>query len=175
MKHATTSSKVAHPFLSVKPPDLPSNYQELVALRYRHHQGVAAVATLAAGEIDILEQVRQSLGWRSIYSLAYKWYPLYPYRKCWKRALEKCQQERISSKLRTRTLNLKYLLLAVITKVQESLRASYGYNRLTHLLKGNNKEGTYRLTQPYEVKRPRFAPPDPDKYIKGKYGHMVIR
>lgn len=175
MKSSPSKSTLAQTFCPVKPPDLPSNYDELVAMRYQHRQGEVAVSKLAQGEIDILEQARQSLGWHSIYSLAYKWYPLYPYRKCWQRALEKCSQERIQSKLRTPTLNLKYLLLAVITKVQESLRKSYSANRLTHLFNKNKKEANNRLTQPSEVSRNRFSPPDPDKYIKGRYGHMVKR
>jgi len=132
---------------SVKPPVLPSNYAELVAMRYRHPQGVAAVSKLAQGEIDILEMARKSLGWPSIYSLAYKWYPLYPYRKCWQRALEKCSLERIQSKLRTKTLNLKYLLLTVITKVQESLQASYGGNRLLPAHNSSDSREGYRLLQ----------------------------
>lgn len=139
----------------VKPPELPPNYKELVELRYRRSKGVAAAEALAQGERDILELVRQALGWNSIYSLAYKWYPLYPYRHDWKRALEKCSQQ----KLKTRTLNLKYLLLAVITQVKLSLMRAFSgkasLNRLLHRNNTNNSNGSYRLTHPNKYLNPK--------------------
>lgn len=146
MPSQSTNSTLEHKFGSVKSPDLPRNYDSLVQWRYRHADGVRAVADMATGERDTLEEARRQLGWPSILSLAVKWYPICPSRTVWKRALEKCRLDRITSARHTATLNLKYLLLAVLTKAQESLKASYGANRLLH--SSNNKDtiDPYRLT-----------------------------
>lgn len=139
----------------VKPPELPANYQVLAAMRYPHQRGVDAVAALAQGERDILEEVRERLQWPSILSLTYKWYPLYPYRQCWKRALEKCSGQ----KLRTRTLNLKYLLLAVITQVRYSLAAKFSgrtsLNRLLHPNNNSRGERSNRLLHHQSLLNPK--------------------
>lgn len=172
---ATPTSSLYQNICSVKPPALPSNYHELVELRYRRAKGVAAANSLSQGERDILEMARQALGWGSIYSLAYKWYPLYPSRHCWQRALEKCH----SKNLRTHTLNLKYLLLTVITQVQYSLKSAYSgkgaLNRLLHSQSNNNNGDGNRLLHTPLLNSELRDFDDPDKFIKGRYSHMVIR
>lgn len=156
-------------------PQLPASVLSAIGTSYRLSQGQAAVEALSNGERDVLEAARVALGWPSIVSLAYKYYPLYPHSSCWKRALYECSKRKIM----TATLNIRYLLLAVISQVQQSLEKSYSstrqaVNRLTHPFKDNTIE-VNRLTHPGEVKRPEAPPVDPDKYIKGKYGHLVRR
>lgn len=132
MKSQPFCKTVAQPFSSVKPPVLPQKALDALQDTYSRKKGKASVLALSQGELDVLELARQSLGWPSIVSLAHKYYPVYPYRKCWKRALEKCSRQR----LRTCTLNIKYLLLAVITQVQRTLDSAYSgaksLNRLVH-------------------------------------------
>ena len=175
MEIAATNQIIHNTTHYVNPPELPSNYQEVAKSTYPRYKGVRAAEALAQGEVDILEMVRQALGWPSIYSLAYKWYPLYPHRHCWKRALARCQTQ----KLRTATLNIKYLLLAVITEVKRSLSKAFsGRDALNRLLQStrntNNKERNRLADRKDSLTLPK-AQDDPDKYIKGKYGHMVLR
>lgn len=155
MKALTPPTSIDENICSVKPPDLPSNYHDLVKLTYTRTQGRKAVSDLAQGERDVLEMARAELGWPSITSLAYKWYPVARSRKCWQRAVERCRLQ----KVRTRTLNLKYLLLTVLSEVNLSLLKSYsGSEALTRYLdkyRSLTTRSRYRLAQTGDLRNPR--------------------
>jgi hypothetical protein len=131
-----TTYKVQHsrPYVKPTPAELPRNYQALVQWRYSAEDCRLASEKLAQGELDVLEACRVELGWKTTSSLITKWYPNYPSRKAWARALSHCRQFVGSGKLRTRTLNLKYLLLAVITHFQEQLHLIYDRIRIPSIL-----------------------------------------
>jgi len=137
--------RVTEPISCVKSPTLPPNVESVLHQTYPRRAGLKSVDTLSQGELDILEAARVELGWPSVISLAHKYYPLYPHRKCWQRALEKCRLK----KLRTRTLNIKYLLLAVISQVKYSLQANFSgrgsLNRLVQRSKTKGNIGDNRL------------------------------
>jgi len=128
-------------------PVLPEKCLSALARHYSRTAGRKSASHLAQGEIDILEQCRLALGWPSILSLAIKYYALYPHRKCWNRALQRCRRAQI----RTSTLNIKYLLLTVISCVRESLARSFNgsgaLNRLVQPYKKEYKKGVNRLTR----------------------------
>ncbi len=156
---------------------LPQSVIQKIAEKYPRGTGAESMERLAQGEFDILDSCRQALGWRTVTSLAYKYYPLYPSRQCWKRALAICM--RYKDKWRTRSLNIKYLLMAVIQQVAESLAGQYdkvsNAIRIVSLntLKGSSKD--YSNSKGVWGKRPKAPRIDPDKYIRGPRGHMVIR
>jgi hypothetical protein len=143
-----TTYKVQHssPYVKPVPAELPRKYAQLVQWRYSPREGRDARDKLSQGELDVLETCRLELGWQTITSLATKWYPLYPSRKAWARALSHCRQFVGSGKLRTRTLNLKYLLRAVITHFQEQLRLIYDRIRIPSLLPTNREYREYSNT-----------------------------
>jgi len=160
---------------SVNPPVLPRKVLEALETKYRRHTAVNKLADLKQGDRDVLEEARRQLGWPSLLSLSLKYFSLYPYRHAWRRALEKCSHQ----KFRTATLNIKYLLQAVITQVNESLARSYSgkevLNRLLHPKKNSIEVGSNRLVQQVEVIKPAAPQPDPDRYLNQKYAHMVLR
>jgi len=124
---------------------LPDNVLEALSAKYDRADGAASVAALAQGEIDILRDCQTAIGWKTITSLAHKYYPLYPNRELWKRALARCRMQ----KIRTATLNIRYLLLAVISQVQESLAGAFAGrsspNRLVSIHTYNNSAEGNRL------------------------------
>ena len=122
--------------------------QEALHAQYSRTAGHKSVNALSQGEADVLNQARQQLGWVSITSLAHKYYPLYPNRQWWKRALSRCSLR----KLRTKTLNIVYLLLTLETVKQYALKAAYSgkesLNRLVHNSTNNSTRDNNRLVQP---------------------------
>jgi len=125
---------------------LPQRVQEAINTRYPMKLAPPALQRLSQGEKDQLELARQRLSWPTIISLAVKYYPLYPCRKWWQRALERCSHHKVN----TATLNISYLLLTLETIKKWGLRAAYqstkgAVNRLTQGV--NKKEtGDNRLT-----------------------------
>lgn len=112
---------------------LPPRTQQALLTRYNPHQARARLKLMPQGEKDILEEARARLGWPTSLSLAMKYYPLYPCRKWWQRAMERCSRH----KVRTATLNIVYLLRTIETVKQWSLTRAYHstvetVNRLTH-------------------------------------------
>jgi len=128
-------------------PVLPEKCLEALSRQYSRSEARKSQDAICQADIDILEECRQSLHWPTITSLSVKYYPLYPYRRCWKRALSKCRR----ASIRTATLNIKYLLLTVISCVQESLAGSFNgpgaLNRLVHTTNNIYKKGTNRLAR----------------------------
>jgi len=125
-------------------PSLSPQAQEALHTQYSRKEGHQSLSKLSQGETDVLHLARESLGWPTITSLAHKYYPLYPNRQWWKRALERCGHQ----KVRTVTLNIKYLLLALATVKAMALKAAFSgkdvLNRLVHstnnsVLKGSNR------------------------------------
>ena len=129
----------------VKPPILPQKALDALEAQYSRGKGKDSTLALSQGERDVLELARQKLGWPTITSLAHKYFPLYPHRKAWARALARCNRQR----LRTCTLNIKYLLLTVLTEINKSLEAGYSgakaLNRLVHHESLRNDRGGNRL------------------------------
>ena len=127
---------------------LPPQAQEALKAEYSRTAGHKSVAALSQGERDVLDQARQQLGWVSITSLAHKYYKLYPNRQWWKRALFRCSQH----KLRTKTLNIVYLLKTLETVMQHALKAAFSgkesLNRLVHTSNIKYNRETNRLAQP---------------------------
>lgn len=125
---------------------LPHRAQEAINTRYPMKLAPAALHRLSQGEKDQLEEARQRLSWPTIISLAVKYYPLYPCRKWWQRALERCSHH----KVQTATLNISYLLLTLETIKKWGLQAAYQStkrvaNRLTQGVNKKDKERN-RLT-----------------------------
>lgn len=123
---------------------LPTRTQEALHTRYPIHLARARLKLMTQGEKDQLEEARERLGWPTILSLAMKYYPLYPCRKWWQRAIERCGHH----KSRTATLNIVYLLRTIESVKKWSLTQAFKStvetaNRLTH--RYNNKEDN-RLT-----------------------------
>jgi len=124
--------------------------QALQALqtKYTRTQGHNSLKALSQGEADVLHMAREQLGWPTITSLAYKYYPLYPNRQWWKRALERCSHH----KIRTKTLNIVYLLLTLETIKGWALKAAFSgkeaLNRLVHTTNSTVHKCTNRLVQP---------------------------
>lgn len=158
MRHPSKSI-VADSNTPVNPPTLPDEVLATLEAKYHRRAAVASLDRLKQGDIDVLEEARRQLGWPSLLSLAHKYYPLYPQRHAWRRALEKCRHVQ----LRTATLNIKYLLLAVITQVQYSLKAAFSprgsSNRLIHHSSNNNSSSNNRL-----VPIDKFFNPKPGGY-----------
>lgn len=145
----STTYKVhyARPYVKPVPAELPRKYAQLVQWRYTPREGREALEKLDQGELDVLETCREALGWPTITSLATKWYPLYPSRKAWYYALLHCRRFVGAGHLRTRTLNLKYLLLAVITHFQEQLHLIYDRIRIPSILPNSIYSKEYSNTQ----------------------------
>lgn len=125
-------------------PTLSPQALEVLHSQYSRKDGHQSLIKLSQGETDVLHLAREALGWPTITSLAHKYYPLYPNRQWWKRSLERCGHQ----KVRTVTLNIKYLLLALATVKAMALKAAFSgkeaLNRLVHstnnsVLKGSNR------------------------------------
>lgn len=119
----------------------PQNKQELRAdlrelvdqykygIYFSRSMGDSAVAALSQGERDILEQVAEVLGWRSLESLAIKYFPKFPNRKWWleaKRRVLKYSNKR----------NIIYFLLCLQSIEKEWREAAFSgkpaLNRLVY-------------------------------------------
>ena len=125
-------------------PQLPPQAQQALHTRYNPQHARTRLKLMTQGEKDQLEAARERLGWPTILSLAMKYYPLYPCRKWWQKALARCSHY----KARTATLNIIYLLRTIESVKQWSLTRAYQstretVNRLTQRYK--DKEGN-RLT-----------------------------
>lgn len=169
-----TRSKVAHPVNPVNPASLPEKCIDTLGIKYTRLEGHQAVIDLSQGELDVLELAREALGWPTITSLATKYYPLYPHRKAWYYALQKCKQMQV----RTKTLNIKYLLLAVISQVAERLERAFipgtAPNRLVSTSFNNTGDRYHRLVRSEDKKKPGVARSGPDRYANQRYGHMIL-
>jgi len=169
-------SKGYHNILSpVK--SLPPHIELAIHQTYSKTEGRQFRERLAQGEIDVLEPCAKALGWKTVTSLATKYYPLLPERHCWRRALALALRYR--PRWYTQTLPIRYLLKAVIQQWQESLERNFSgklsdiQNRLPTIDStiGEtilNGKGVWGKTD-----NPLAS--DPDKYIKGRYAHMVMR
>ena len=173
----TSTSLLAQRFSSVKVNILPAQVEEAIHRTYSRQEGAPARERLAQGELDVLESCRQALGWKTITSLAVKYYPLFPERHSWKRAL--ALSLRYRARWHTATLSIRYLLKAVIQQHYESLVRNFS-GKLTEI-KNNvspilnsipnhilNRKGVWGKTY-------RHNKDDLDQFIRGKYGHMVRR
>lgn len=112
--------------------------QQALHTRYNTDHARTRLKLMTQGEKDQLEVARERLGWPTILSLAMKYYPLYPCRKWWQRAMERCSRY----KARTTTLNIVYLLRTIESVKQWSLTRAYQSTR----------ETVNRLTQRYIYK-----------------------
>lgn len=118
------------------------NVAELTGKKYRIEDGKKSIALLSQGERDVLEQVRATLGWPSIVSLAFKYYPAYHHRKWWLEALRRTLKW-------SHKKNIQYILKCLQSINDEWAEAAFNgkaaLNRLIHHSKDDNTMGTNRL------------------------------
>jgi len=150
--------------------DLRPDLRELVeraahGIFFSRKEGDAAVAALSQGEQDVLGQVAEVLGWRSLESLAVKYFPKFPNRKMWLEAMR-----RVSKYSRLR--NITYFLLCLQTIEKEfraaALASKEGFNRLVYNTNNRFNKGTNRL-----VPQANDGGGTADKYIILKYPGLV--
>lgn len=131
--------------------ELSPQVQEALHSQYSRRDGHRSLSKLHQGEADILYMVAEALSWPTITSLAHKYYPLYPNHKWWKRALSICNRQRI----RTKTLNIVYLLRTVASVKAEALKAAFsgrdGLNRLVHPSTNKCNRDENRLAPKYGI------------------------
>mgnify|MGYP001565121889 CR=1 FL=1 len=124
---------------------LPQQVQALLQSTYPRRQGWKAANALSQGERDVLEMARELLGWVSITSLAYKYWPLYPDRKLWQRAVERCRRH----KPRYKTHPIQYLLLTIATVKAWWQKAAFSSkedpNRIVHSINTHKDLDIYRI------------------------------
>lgn len=124
---------------------LPCQAQEALRTEYTRRDGHKSLDALSQGETDVLNRAREALGWPTLTSLAHKYYKLYPDRKWWQRALERCARQTI----RTTTLNIVYLLHALETVKAMAMKAAFSgkgvLNRLVHSTNSSLFKETNRL------------------------------
>lgn len=154
---------------------LPPHVESAIHQTYSRFDGRQARERLAQGEIDILESCRKAVGWKYLTSLATKYYPLYPERHCWKRALALCLRYR--SRWYTETLSIRYLLKAVIQQVNESLERNFS-GKLGDILNSTpNTTNSIRETILNSTSRFQsdedFMEWNRKKYLSGRYAHMI--
>jgi len=150
--------------------DLRPDLRELVeraanGIFFSRKTGDAAVDALSQGEQDVLERVAEILGWRSLESLAVKYFPKFPNRKMWLEAMR-----RVSKYSRLR--NITYFLLCLQTIEKEfraaALASKEGFNRLVHNTNNRFNKGTNRL-----VPQASNSGGTTDKYVILKYPGLV--
>lgn len=133
---------------------------ELTGKKYKTEEAKKSIALLSQGEKDVLEQVRDTLGWPSIVSLAFKYYPAFPHRKWWLEALRRTLKW-------SHKKNIIYLLKCLQSINAEWSEAAFngrdGLNRLTHKRKYNNIGYINRLEGPMKL----------DSFIRRKYGSIL--
>lgn len=156
------------------PPSVSPDLDSLVSQKYKSPEGTVAVEALSQGEKDVLEKVRQALGWPSIKSLALKYFPAYRNRKWWAEALRRTITYAEKWK-RRRIINIRYIMKVLASMAeQKALEAAYSAaNRLSPLrsildIPVTNREGTNRLSRRERAKLHGSA-----RYLGGKYGHIV--
>ena len=118
------------------------NIAELTTKKYTRTEGRDARGKLSQGEVDVLEQVRQVLGWPTTTSLAVKYFPLYPNRKWWLEAMRRVNHW-------ARRKNIVYFLKCLSSIAQEHLAAAFSgreaLNRLVHHTNNKGNKCTNRL------------------------------
>lgn len=170
----TSQSKEYHNILSpVK--SLPPHVEQAIHQPYSRRDGQESVSRLAQGELDILESIRPVLGWRSVTSLATKYYPLFPERQCWKRALAICLRYR--ARWYTQTLSIRYLLKAVIQQVQETLQRNFS-GKLSDIQNSTSTTikdtiDTILNSNPRHQSNEEFLEWNRKKYLAGRLAHMI--
>lgn len=146
----------------------------LVSRKYTKPEAVAALAELSQGEKDILEQVRQALGWPSIKSLAVKYFPSFRNRKWWAEALRRTLHYAAKWK-RRRIINIRYILRALgsiaAEKAERAKAELSASNRLTatgifERCSSYRYGETNRLTTRSKLRGAA-------RYLGGKYGHLI--
>lgn len=114
--------------------DLRPDLRELIdqyknGILFSRKEGDAAVVALSQGETDVLIQVAEILGWKSLESLAVKYFPKFPNRKWWLEAKHRVLKY---SNLR----NITYFLLCLMSIEKEHLEAAFSgrvaLNRLVY-------------------------------------------
>lgn len=150
--------------------DLRPDLRELVeraanGIFFSRRDGDAAAAALSQGEKDVLWQVAGILGWRSLESLAAKYFPKFPYRKQWLEAMRRVLKY-------SRSRNITYFLLCLQTIEKECSEAALAskevFNRLVHKANNRLNMGKNRL-----VPQANGKDDMPDKYIIMKYPGLV--
>jgi len=120
------------------------NTAQVVSKKYTAREANSAIASLSQGELDVLEQVRDTPGWPSIKSLAVKYYPTFPNRKWWLEA-----HRRVNKWARRK--NIIYFLKALQSIAAEHLEAAFnGKGALNRLIYPRNKDiskGVNRLDE----------------------------
>jgi len=109
---------------------------EITSKKYSLKEAAIAIASLSQGEVDVLVQIKDALGWPSIKSLAVKYYPAFPNRKWWLEALRRVNKW-------ARHKNIIYFLKSLQSIAQEHLQAAFsGKAALNRLIHSTNKENT---------------------------------
>ena len=138
---------------------------ELTAKKFTGPEAKMSIASLSQGERDVLDQVREVLGWPSISSLAVKYYPAYPNRKWWLEAIRRVNRW-------AKRRNIVYFLKCLESIAQERLEAAFSgrpaLNRLLHN-KVNNKLGCINRLERKAARRDMAA----NSYVNEKYGGLV--
>jgi len=133
---------------------------ELIGKKYKIEEAKKSIALLSQGELDVLEQVRGTLGWPSIVSLAFKYYPAFPHRKWWLEALRRTLKW-------SHKKNIIYLLKCLQSINAEWSEAAFNgrdaLNRLIHKPKYSIIGYTNRLERPMKT----------DSFIGRKYGSIL--
>ena len=103
-----------------------SSIDALVSHRYKAAEAEEAIEALSQGERDILERVREALGWPSIKSLVVKYFPHFKHRKWWSEAIRRTSKY-------ARRFNIRYLLRCLESIKDEWQQSAYTPkgNRLT--------------------------------------------
>jgi len=130
-------------------PEILSSKEEQLLTQYKSKVRIPvdrmrkAADELSNGERDLLEGVREAIGWSSILSLAYKYYPLYPHRRWWKEAARR-------TKKYARYFNIRYLLLTLRTIKQEKEAERKRTMEGVSIDTTYNKDKEYQLIQANE-------------------------
>jgi hypothetical protein len=114
----------------------------ITSIKYTGREAEMSIASLSQGEVDVLNQAREALGWPSIKSLAFKYYPAFPCRKWWLEALRRTQRL-------ARRVNIVYLLKCLQSIQEEWQEVAFSgkpvLNRLIHKATNKVKSNTNRL------------------------------
>ena len=109
-----------------------SSIEQLIKQKYDLLANQEKIDSLSQGELDVLEQVRDTLGWPSIKSLAIKYYPAFPNRKWWLEA-----QRRVNKWAHKK--NILYFLKCLQSIAAERLEAAFnGRAALNRLIRKAN-------------------------------------
>lgn len=140
----------------------------LVSQKYDKGQSALAMEQLSQGEREVLEKVREALGWPSIKSLAVKYFPAYRNRKWWAEALRRTLHYAAKWN-RRRLINIRYIMRTLASIAQAALQAP---NRLspstTEESNPVSNRWDNRLSRKARAKLRGAA-----RYMGGRYGHIV--